>query len=392
MDKNKDYYAILGVHPTAEIAVIEAAYKALAKRYHPDVSQDNPEEAHRRMQEINEAYEILSDKTKRKEYDDLKGSGTQEAEDFFRGEEDVEPEYDPLDEDWKVALEYFPELEEYLSKLRRISWKLGYAFKAYIVDSKDYEIGAKIYTQMYEEFIERYFGNNKSIVEFANSLIAINNKQALKELNKVVKVLDIDRSFKKAEDIITKIKIKYKIRQDDPIAKGKRKMGEKSERDNESDKLKNKTKPFFGYFVVVLLLVVGIVLYLLMANVEEEQFPEEELPVVEVPDPLPEPIFLSLESFVVKLKNGKNFFKTTIQLMISEPDAAAYLNVRMIEVKDIVLAELQDLSLEDLKQSKSREDLRQRLISSISQIFPNKPTWEDPEPIRKVLFEEFVVQ
>ncbi len=56
MDKNKDYYAILGVHPTAEIAVIEAAYKALAKRYHPDVSQDNPEEAHRRMQEINEAY------------------------------------------------------------------------------------------------------------------------------------------------------------------------------------------------------------------------------------------------------------------------------------------------------------------------------------------------
>ena len=94
MDKNKDYYAILGVHPTAEIAVIEAAYKALAKRYHPDVSQDNPEEAHRRMQEINEAYEVLSNTTKRKEYDDLKGSGTQEAEDFFRGEEDVEPEKD----------------------------------------------------------------------------------------------------------------------------------------------------------------------------------------------------------------------------------------------------------------------------------------------------------
>ena len=131
MDKNKDYYAILGVHPTAEIAVIEAAYKALAKRYHPDVSQNDPEDTHRRMQEINEAHEILSNTTKRKEYDDLKGSGTQEAEDFFRGEEDVEPEYDPLDEDWKVALEYYPELEQYLNKLRRISWKLGYGFKAY---------------------------------------------------------------------------------------------------------------------------------------------------------------------------------------------------------------------------------------------------------------------
>ena len=83
MDKNKDYYAILGVHPTAEIAVIEAAYKALAKRYHPDVSQDNPEEAHRRMQEINEAYEVLSNTTKRKEYNVHKGSGTREAEDFL---------------------------------------------------------------------------------------------------------------------------------------------------------------------------------------------------------------------------------------------------------------------------------------------------------------------
>ena len=55
MDKNKDYYSILGVHPTSEIAVIEAAYNALEKRYHPDVSKDNPEDAHRRMQEINEA-------------------------------------------------------------------------------------------------------------------------------------------------------------------------------------------------------------------------------------------------------------------------------------------------------------------------------------------------
>ena len=221
MDKNKDYYAILGVHPTAEIAVIEAAYKALAKRYHPDVSQDNPEEAHRRMQEINEAHEILSNTTKRKEYDDLKGSGTQGAEDFFRGEGDNEPKYDPLEEDWKVALEYYPELEQYLNQLRRISWKLGYGFKAYIVDTKNYEIGAKIYTQMYEEFIERYFGNNRSIIVFANTLIETNNKQALKELNKVVRVFGVDKSFKKTAEVISKIEKKYKLYENDRYAKNK---------------------------------------------------------------------------------------------------------------------------------------------------------------------------
>ena len=237
MDKNKDYYAILGVHPTAEIAVIEAAYKALAKRYHPDVNKDNPEDTLRRMQEINEAYEVLSNTTKRKEYDDLKGSGTQEAGDFFRGEEDVEPEYDPLDEDWKVALEYYPELEQYLNKLRRISWKLGYGFKAYIVDTKNYENGAKIYNQMYEEFVERYFGTNESIIEFANTLIETNNKQALKELNKVVKVLDISQTFKKTDEVISKIEKKYQLNEYDPV-KVFRKKEEEDRRKKEEDRRK----------------------------------------------------------------------------------------------------------------------------------------------------------
>ena len=143
---------------------------------------------------------------------------------------------------------------------------------------------------------------------------------------------------------------------------------------------------------VILLLVIGIVVFLLMSGDEEEELPEEEQPVTDVAEPLAEPVFLPLESFVVNLKEGRRFLKTTIQLMLSEPGAAAYLTVRLVEVKDIVLAELQELSVEDVKQSDAREALRQRLISSISQIFPSKPEWEDPEPIKKVLFEEFVVQ
>ena len=142
---------------------------------------------------------------------------------------------------------------------------------------------------------------------------------------------------------------------------------------------------------VVLLLGIGIVVFLLMSG-DEEELPEEEQPVTDVAEPLAEPVFLPLESFVVNLKDGRRFLKTTIQLMLSEPGAAAYLTVRLVEVKDIVLSELQELSVEDVKQSDAREALKQRLISSISQIFPSKPEWEDPEPIRKVLFEEFVVQ
>lgn len=143
---------------------------------------------------------------------------------------------------------------------------------------------------------------------------------------------------------------------------------------------------------VVLLLVIGIVVFLLMSGEEEEQLPEEEQQVTDVAEPLAEPIFLPLESFVVNLKDGRRFLKTSIQLMLSEPGASAYLSIRLVEVKDIVLAELQELSVEDVKQSDAREALKQRLISAISQIFPSKPEWEDSEPIKKVLFEEFVIQ
>ena len=143
---------------------------------------------------------------------------------------------------------------------------------------------------------------------------------------------------------------------------------------------------------VLLLLIIGVVVFLLMSGGDEEELPEEQLQVTDVAEPLVAPIFLPLESFVVNLKDGRRFLKTTIQLMMSEPGAAAYLTVRLVEVKDIVLAELQELSVDDVKQSDAREALKLRLISAISQILPSKPEWEDPEPIRKVLFEEFVIQ
>ena len=109
-------------------------------------------------------------------------------------------------------------------------------------------------------------------------------------------------------------------------------------------------------------------------------------------EPLAAPIFLSLDSFVVNLKDGRRYLKTSMQLMMSDPAASAYLTTRLVEVKDVVLTELQELSAEDVSQASAREALKQRLITSISKLFPPKPEWEDPEPIKKVLFEEFVIQ
>lgn len=66
-----NYYEILEVSKNASKEIIEKAYKVLAKKYHPDLQQDENKKqiAEQKMKLINEAYEVLSDDEKRKNYD-----------------------------------------------------------------------------------------------------------------------------------------------------------------------------------------------------------------------------------------------------------------------------------------------------------------------------------
>ena len=65
----KDFYAILGVTQNAEDVVIKAACFAMSQRYHPDKYTGDPDEANKRMIEINEARNVLCDPESRREYD-----------------------------------------------------------------------------------------------------------------------------------------------------------------------------------------------------------------------------------------------------------------------------------------------------------------------------------
>lgn len=69
MAAKRDYYEILGVDRKADAAAIKNAYRKLAKKYHPDINANNPS-AERKFKEVNEAYEILGNKEKRKLYDE----------------------------------------------------------------------------------------------------------------------------------------------------------------------------------------------------------------------------------------------------------------------------------------------------------------------------------
>ena len=148
---------------------------------------------------------------------------------------------------------------------------------------------------------------------------------------------------------------------------------------------------------VVILLVVGAgaAWFFIFSGDKAEEAPKEEEITQSVPgagEPLKDPKFMSLGTYIANLQDGRRYLKTSISLMLSEDKAVEYLNARIVQVKDIVLTELQSLSIEKTKDPESKEGLKNKLITEISKLFPREPDWDDPEPIKEVLFEEFYVQ
>ncbi len=74
MANGKDFYAVLGVASSATADELKKQYRRLAKQYHPDTNQNDPK-ATDRFKEISEAYNVLGDAAKRKEYDDMRRLG-----------------------------------------------------------------------------------------------------------------------------------------------------------------------------------------------------------------------------------------------------------------------------------------------------------------------------
>jgi len=79
---SKDYYSILGVSRSAGEREIKQAYRKLARKYHPDINPGD-KAAEERFKQINEAYEVLSDREKRQKYDQF-GDQWQHADQFAK--------------------------------------------------------------------------------------------------------------------------------------------------------------------------------------------------------------------------------------------------------------------------------------------------------------------
>ena len=79
---SKDYYQVLGVDKESSQENIKQAFRRLARRYHPDHNPKDRDRAEERFKEISEAYEVLGDEARRRQYDYLTGWAARWAKDI----------------------------------------------------------------------------------------------------------------------------------------------------------------------------------------------------------------------------------------------------------------------------------------------------------------------
>ena len=88
--EEKNYYDWLEISRNASPEVVEKAYKTLVKKYHPDLQEgENKQQAEEMIKKINEAYSVLSDEAKRKQYDETIKESTISKEDYDRLQQEL---------------------------------------------------------------------------------------------------------------------------------------------------------------------------------------------------------------------------------------------------------------------------------------------------------------
>lgn len=206
---NKDYYAILGVLPSIDQAALQAVYRALVKKYHPDVFKGIKSEAERITKELNEAYSVLGDEKKRAEYDKKRKEWEKESGDYdtqSRSDSKPESEVNEIAEAWEYIVQYYPKAEQCRAELAKLSASLAFTFQIAMIEGKTFSAIELTKSVLERSFLERYFGKSAKIQMFAKNAILAGRIDVALEVNKAIKYLgtpdngEVDRLLKQIRD------------------------------------------------------------------------------------------------------------------------------------------------------------------------------------------------
>jgi len=138
----------------------------------------------------------------------------------------------------------------------------------------------------------------------------------------------------------------------------------------------------------VLLVLLSLTVF--VAACEEEE--EEPEVVRQGPPPLEKPSYIDLGTFIVNMPGDKYYLKGSLQLAFGDVAPKAWMDARLPIVKDLVIAQLQTVTVEQFDDLKNRQLFKRDLQMRLNSLFPNESPWEETEPVRKVLFSEFYRQ
>jgi curved DNA-binding protein CbpA len=186
IDTEKDYYATLGVLPSIDDVALAAVYRALLKKFHPDVFYGSKAEAERRTKEINEAYEVLGNSELRCAYDKAR---TKDSFGSYRQDDQTDNYYDDLAVDWERLKKYYPEAEEVRVHLAKLSPSLAFTFQSTVLEEKLGPNAHDLGLAMEKEFFERYFGSNSKIHDFVCGALLERRRDVAKEANQAIKIV-----------------------------------------------------------------------------------------------------------------------------------------------------------------------------------------------------------
>lgn len=198
MDAAKDHYRVLGVTADADAAAIQAAYRALAKKFHPDAPAET--RSAERFIEVQQAYEVLGSRESREAYDEARAA-------VRAGQDKVERERAAEETAWRARVREEPEIADRHADLSRLAKSLGRRYRSGILAGMDGRHPEDFARYLEEQFLTRHFGEDAQMQRLGKALLEDGRRGAAAELAGELRKLPAGRlTARQRRDLVARFK------------------------------------------------------------------------------------------------------------------------------------------------------------------------------------------